>query len=393
VSTYGRLLRRPGALPLLTGALVTWTAGTMTPVAFVLFAREVTGSYARAGLVLAALSLGTATAPLRGRLVDLRGARAAVLVLAVPGVLTDVALIVAGRAGAPLGALLALALVAGAVVAPVGTAVRSAWTARLADDRDRQAGYALLAAFGEVSFFAGPLLAGALAGFGSPTLAVAVTAGLTLAGALLFASAAPGRAPGAGQRERGRLGGPLRLVLGATVLFGLCFGALDVALPAAAQARGSTAAAGVLLSALAAGLGVTSLVYGARGPGGAATPRFPALTALAAAGLLPLLALPGSLVALTALAALAGAAFAPVTVTQSAAIGELAPEAVAGEAFAWLGTCFAAGSAGGAALAGVLVSGPGIRAAVALACAAVALAAVLALPLRSAAAARSATAS
>lgn len=41
-------------------ATATWTGATMTPVAFLLFAREATGSFASAGLVLGALTAGGA---------------------------------------------------------------------------------------------------------------------------------------------------------------------------------------------------------------------------------------------------------------------------------------------------------------------------------------------
>jgi hypothetical protein len=43
---------------------------------------------------------------------------------------------------------------------------------------------------------------------------------------------------------------------------------------------------------------------------------------------------------------------------------------VAGQAYALLGSAYGAGSASGAALAGALVDGPGVRAAIALGCAA-----------------------
>src|SRR5688572_19973943 len=126
---YGRILREPGSARLLLAGVTTWTGATMAPVAFLLFAREVTGSFASAGLVLGALTAGGGLlAPLRGRLVDRRGADRAVLMLMVPGVLTDVAVILAGRAGAGAAVLVPLAFVSGATVAPVGTALRTVWS-------------------------------------------------------------------------------------------------------------------------------------------------------------------------------------------------------------------------------------------------------------------------
>jgi predicted MFS family arabinose efflux permease len=108
-------------------------------------------------------------------------------------------------------------------------------------------------------------------------------------------------------------------------------------------------------------------VYGWRQTNRTAVARFAPLTLLAAAGLVPLLTLP-PLAVLAALALVAGACFAPITLTQNATIDEVAPKSAAGQAFALLGSAYAAGVAGGAALSGTLVDGPGVRAALVLAC-------------------------
>jgi hypothetical protein len=55
---YGRLLRTPSVLRLAVCFLALGVASTMTPVAFVLFARDATHSFARASLVLAAATAG-----------------------------------------------------------------------------------------------------------------------------------------------------------------------------------------------------------------------------------------------------------------------------------------------------------------------------------------------
>jgi hypothetical protein len=144
--------------------------------------------------------------------------------------------------------------------------------------------------------------------------------------------------------------------------FGAAFGTLDIALPVFARAHGATALAGVLLSALAAGIGVGGLIYGLR-PHPPPLERYPALCLLAAAGLAPLILMP-PLGAMVALAFLGGLCFAPLTTTQIAAIDDLAPAGHRAEAFTWLGTAYAAGSAAGAALAGQLP----LRAAFAVAC-------------------------
>ncbi len=376
--SYGRILRLPGAPRMASSALVLGIAGTMAPVSLVLFAHDATGSFAAASVVLAASTAGgLLAAPLRGRLVDRIGPSAAILRLVVPAAATDVVFILAGHAKAPAGVLVAVALVAGAVIAPSTAAVRSVWSDLLAADAEaRQAGYALIGMLQEVAFVAGPLVAGAVIGLWSTTAAVAVSAGLTLVGGIAFATSAAARARAPqGRQPRSRLvttPGMLTVLMSAAA-FGVTFGSLDVAFPAFARDHGSVAAAGVLLSALAAGIGTGSFVYGLRPPRRAASRRYAPLCGLAALGLLPLIATPG-LGAMLALAALAGLCFAPVTTTQIAVLDEVAPRERPAEAFSWLAILYGAGSAAGAALGGQLVSADGPRAAIVAACAATALA-------------------
>jgi MFS family permease len=384
---YRALLRSPGVPALAAAFLLLGIGNTMTPVAFVLFAREATHSYAAASLVLAAATAGGLMfGPARGRLIDRVGARRTVVWLAVPDVLTDVAFLVAGRGGASAGVLVPLGFVSGAVTAPVVPAVRSLWSAALTDEATRQSGYALMTMLQETSFIAGPLLAGVLIALWSSAAAVAGTAVLSFAGALVFVTTRrrepatrPAERPAA---RRGHLpalgGGGIRTVVACAAAFGLAFGVLDVAFPAFARSHGSAAVAGILLSAFAAGSWVGGFIYGLRSRGDPSGPRYPRLCLLAAAGLAPLIAAPG-LVAMTALAAVSGLCFAPVSTAQLAVIDEVAPAGHSAEAFTWLGTLYGSGLALGAALCGQLIVGAGVRAALAVACGAALAAALVAL--------------
>lgn len=353
-------------------SLTLGVAGTMTPVSFVLFARAATDSFASASLVLAASTAGGLLfAPLRGRLIDRLGPSAAILRLVVPSVVTDVAFIAAGSGQAVAMALVVLAFVAGAITTPAGAALRSVWSEFLADSESRQAGYALMTMIQEATFVAGPLLAGGLIALWSPTAAVATAAGLSLVGAVAFATSPAARARGRQPKKLGRLpalaGSGIRTVLATAAAFGLTFGALDVALPAFARNHGSSATAGVLLSALAAGIGLGGFLYGLRPSNAAPGHQYPALALLAAAGLAPLIAAP-DLPAMLPLAFLSGLCFAPITTYQIAVIDHVVQPGHTAEAFTWLSTLYGAGSALGAAFAGQLISASNTRAAIILGC-------------------------
>ena len=387
---YLRVLRAPGVARLAGAFLALGVSETMTPVAFVLFARGATGSFATAGLVLGASTAGgLALGPARGRLVDRVGPRAAVVWLVVPDLGTDVAFIACGHARLGAGWLVALAFVAGAVSAPATAALRRAWSRAVARIDARRAGYSLIAVLQETAFVVGPLLAGALVALWSATVAVAAIAGLGCLGALGFAIGSRpeetsrdgrGAAHGPGAEARGRVrvrggrvpapaGAGVRTVVVASAAFGMTFGLLDVAFPAYARAHGSAGAAGLLLSAFAAGGWLGALAYGLRAPAASAGRHYPVLCLLAAAGLAPLIATPG-LAAMGILAALAGVCVAPISTSQMAVIDELAVPGHRAAAFTRLGTLYGAGLAAGAAVGGQLLTTSGSRLAIGAACAA-----------------------
>jgi MFS-type transporter involved in bile tolerance (Atg22 family) len=259
-----------------------------------------------------------------------------------------------------------VALAAGVIAAPVGTAVRALWSTAVAEADERRAGFALLTLVGEAGFLGGPLLAAAVVAVASTTAAVAVTAALGLGAAVVVAAASPRRGPLEPGARGARGPGPLRDaavrgVVATAGCFGAAFGVLDLTLPAAARAAGTPALGGVLLAAVAAGIAVGGAVYGARSGAGPVRPVYARYSLLAAAGLAPLALLPPP-AGLAALSLLAGACFGPITVVQNSVIDEIAPSAVA-ETYSWLATLYGTGAAAGAALAGQLVERVGLRAA------------------------------
>lgn len=382
---YVTLLRSPGVPRLAAAFVALGVSFTMTPVAFVLFARAATKSLPTASLVLAGSTAGSlVVGPLRGRLVDRVGPRRAVLWLAAPGLATDVAFIAAGRAQVGGSGLVALAFVSGAVAAPAVSALRTVWSRTLPEGEVRQAGYAVMSMLVETTYIVGPLVAGAVIALGSPTSAVALSAALQFTGAVGFATSPQAAGPPRRQRRTpsGRLPalasrGTRTLALTAAA-FGITFGILDVAFPVFAHTHGSAAAAGVLLSAFAVGSWVGGFLYGLARHQTPAGRRYPVVCCFAAAGLAPLVLAPG-LALMTALAVLAGLCFAPTTICQLAAIDDVAPAEHQGEALTWLGTLYGAGLALGAAVSGQLIGIAGIRAALAGASGAAALAAIVAL--------------
>jgi MFS family permease len=74
VNVYARILRTPGVAVIVLATLIGRMPIGISGLAILLFVREVTGSFASAGLCAGALALGSALgAPLQGRLIDRRG--------------------------------------------------------------------------------------------------------------------------------------------------------------------------------------------------------------------------------------------------------------------------------------------------------------------------------
>src|SRR5690349_24601149 len=104
----------------------------MLPLGFVLFASAETGSSATAGVMVAAFTVASALAPLRGRIVDRHGGVALGL-FACACSAGLVLLAIAASLDAPTWVLVALSALAGLVLPPLGPFTRAAWAASLRD--------------------------------------------------------------------------------------------------------------------------------------------------------------------------------------------------------------------------------------------------------------------
>ena len=383
VERYRALLRVPYARRLFLWALLARLPMGMVPFGLILLVRAEGGSYGAAGAVVGAHLVAAAVgAPVAGRLVDRRGHAHVLRPRAVvyPSVL--LVLCVLGLADAPIVALGACAVAAGALMPPVGASLRSLWPRLLADPPLRAAAYALEASLQEVFFVVGPLVVAVVAGVASPVAALALAAVAGGVGTAGFVSMAPVRQAGPGGDDvRGFLGAlespGVRTIVLIAVCCGLAFGGVEVGIPAFAEEHGGRELAGIPLALFAGGSLVGGLVAGARATG--SQRRLLRLaTALLVVGLgLPLLA--GSLPALSILMFAAGLPIAPVFMAAYGLIDKVSRPGTATEAFAWITTAIGSGFALGSSVGGALIDAQGVRASFALGCAGAAVAALLAL--------------
>jgi MFS family permease len=144
-------------------------------------------------------------------------------------------------------------------------------------------------------------------------------------------------------------------------------GADEVAVTAAARTLGGAAVAAPLFALWGAGSFIGGMLVTRLGGGPRGVAGFALLLGVLTAGHAALIPADGSILALGAVLLFAGAAIAPSEATAYAMVGRALPAATGTEAFAWLATAMAVGSAVGAAGAGIVADRAGPAAAFALA--------------------------
>jgi MFS family permease len=360
---YRELFGLPYARPLIGWSLIGRLPIGMTTLALLFLVRGEGEGYGAAGIVVAvyAVALGLG-APVGGRQVDRFGptrvlqARAAFFALFI-GTVVVLALVDAGIA--PLAVAAALL---GLTMPPLSSTVRVVLP-RIVPGELRATAYALEASLQEVHFVGGPLLAAALATI-DPVAAV-IGAGLgSVVGTTMTSLLPPvretprSRATGAGLLGALGSNGVRTIVLYAAAA-GVAFGAVELAMPAFAEAEvGTRELGGVALACFSAGSLAGGLLAGLRP--GSQLRRFQ-LGAIAIATAMVGFQLAFSLPALYALAFLAGVPIAPTIGALYTLIDRSARPGTAAESFAWFGTAISVGIAVGSAVGGALVDERGVR--------------------------------
>jgi MFS family permease len=384
LAAYRRVLAAPRVAAIATAFVAGGMPAGMGAVALVLYVHDVTGSFAAAGVVAAAFTVGLGiTGPLLGRLIDRRGTRPVILPGAVLAAAAMAAVVILGDAGAGPAAMAGVALFSGAATPPLLGVMRRLWP-DLVDARDLPTAYAVDAILIEVLFIAGPVLAGVLAATIGPGDGLLVAAAIGSLGAAWFASLTKLRPTPREEGDRhgwaGALSSPgIRLLFVTGLPMGAAFGALDVTLPAFGALHGSSALGGPFAAALAVGSMIAGIVYGSRPHSlGPALRAFLLLSALQALTCLPLL-LVGSIPQMFLAAALAGSCVAPLVTVRNQLTRDSAPLGTGTEAFTWGGLAITLGASSGSVLAGPLVEAGGWRAGAVVACALPAVGAAVAL--------------
>jgi MFS family permease len=352
---------------LVIGGLIGRFRETGAGLAIVLAVRGTHGSFALAGLTAATyLAASAMTRPAYGRWIDRTGPAGPLLISSTLNVVTLLALAAATHAGVSTTVFALLSVIAGATLPPLSTSMRTQWPL-LVPDHVNQA-YALDSLTYELALVIAPALIGLVAALITPEAGLIIAAACGAVGTgIVVASLHPDTQtdpmpmvtlatppPSAARRALVAL-----IALGALVAF--AEGSLTVLATGVASLNHARAASGLLLGSLSIGTLVGAIAFGAVAERPITRQTLVICNFGLLSGFVLLAAFGTSLVGFAICAMLTGLALSPCLTKVFIGLRHNASTVTVTETLAWASLFSSAGSAGGQALAGILISGPGLQ--------------------------------
>jgi predicted MFS family arabinose efflux permease len=351
-------------VPYVIGAVTVRLADEGARIALILLALDRLSWRGAGGVLVAALMLPhVVAAPAIGLLVDRARRPARIIGLLAAGFAISLAVTAISLGRPPFGVSVLVLLVGGAC-GPALTGALSSQLPRLAAPESRSRAFGVDSLTYNIAGIGGPALVGLTAGFADPRSAMLLMVALAAIGAVMVtflrvrqepSPAGPSWAAGIRAIATNRT---LATVVLASTAGQLGPGAVPVVIAAAAAAQHRASAAGLMLTVVAIGALVGSLLWTAR-PAPAA--RAPALHMLAMCGHgLPLLVgvVTSNLLWLTAALAVSGFFMGPLVGALFTARHALAPDGLKAQVFTIAAGLKITAVAAGAALLGVMAGVP-----------------------------------
>ncbi|MEU1199658.1 MFS transporter [Streptomyces sp. NPDC005813] len=368
-ANYRSLLRTPGAAAFFLPASLGRVGVAMPSLSLVWLVHSHTGAFAEAGLVGAGFAVAEALgAPQVARLADRFGQTRVLPPALLAHALAVAVLVSLVTSDAPAPLLVPGGALVGAGVPQLGAMSATRWAALLRDGRadELPTAFALESVSNAVAYLVGPMLVSALAAAGHAVVGTVSAASLSVAGGLILAAqrgSAPRPVRGGAAHARGErslLRGPVVVLMGLNLAIGVFFGALQVSVTAFVVEHGTPGAAAPIFAVSSCSGLLAGWLYGLRR--WSATPPVQLLAATAALTLGTLLLLTvGSPLGLGLVVVLTGATIPPLLVLFPVLTESTVHRAVLTQAFAWLGSASAAGSAAAAAVSGWAIDSLGAR--------------------------------
>jgi MFS family permease len=353
---YRTVFRAPGAAAFCAASFVMRMPIAIYPIGIVLIISARDGRYGFAGVLSACYIFGNAVGtPLLSVLVDRFGQRRLLVPSGAVHATAVVALAVLLKTEAPNWLLVVPAVLFGLSYLSVASLVRARWS-YLYDGRPELAtALSLESVLDEAIFVVGPLIATLLATHAEPVLVLYLGVALVAGGTLWLATLHATEPPPHPRAESGhvsalRTRGMVVITL-ATVAMGAVFASAEVSMVAYCGQHGHRSLSGVVLASMAAGSGLSGLVYGAVEWRLDVVHRYRVQSVMFAIT-------PFALFAATNVPVLAVTAFvlglgiAPALITMFALIQQIVPTRALTEGLSWVSTGLNVGYGAGAAVVG-----------------------------------------
>jgi hypothetical protein len=353
------LLHTPGAAAFFLTGAVGRIGIAMTSLGILWLVHARTGCYATAGLVTGAFAVAEAAAgPQLARLAD-RFGQTRVLppaLLAHAGAVATLLALVA--TGTPEWLMVAGGALAGATIPQLGALSAARWVALLRDGRAAAlpTAFALESLANQLAYLAGPALVSLLCASGHPAAGPVLAAAFVVAGGLCFAAQRRTAPPATGAVGPHRTGRSLvrpgfAVLVVVNLAIGAFFGTMQISVTAFAVQHGAAAAAAALFTVSSCAGLLAGWLYGLRQ--WRTAPRVQLAVAVAGLWLACLLLLvAGSPIEVGLIVTVTGLAIPLILITCSVLAEAAVHRAVLTQAFVWLNSASAAGSAAAAAAAG-----------------------------------------
>lgn len=267
---YADVLSIPGALRFSLAGILARFPMALVGISMILMVRTYYGNYGFAGIVSGAMMVSFAIgAPMLARLVDKYGQAKVMLpsILVSAATMTASSFVAMNQMNQIL--LIVLCCVSGATSGSIGALVRSRWAFVTQKQGQIQAAYSLEAAFDELVWVMGPVIATFISTSVHPAAGVWLAAITGVVGSVWFLSQTKTEPPASREvRTKGEgsvMRNPAMIVLLLTyIATGAIFGANDLAVVAFATEHGAEPLAGAMLAVFSTGSLIGALVYGAR---------------------------------------------------------------------------------------------------------------------------------
>jgi MFS family permease len=372
VSSYWSLLKSPGVARVIAAQLTARFPFGMLSLAFLIHIEQVYDSYAAAGLVLGAMSIGQAIAgPLTSRLMGRWGIRPVILVTMV---ICTTSIVLMALLSLEVWALMLIGFVAGLSMPPIQPAVRTIYP-KIVNSRQLTPLFSLDASAQEIIWVLGPVIATFVAIQVSTVAGILLAAVFLVGGGIWFVAL-----PEVGRvripRSKRTIGAVLKkpeVLLSTVVGFMLVAACAAVEAGVVAAFGHGSADAGWVLGIFAIGslIGGLALGHAPIGPWALAARMLIVTIGLA----LATLGLSFWWLAVTLL--LAGVGIAPAFAVLFGIVSASVKFSDTAEAYGWVGTGQLIGAALGSAVAGFLIDSDGPTAAIVAATAFAALGTII----------------